>query len=60
MFKNREIGLNLAYLSEFLAVAVESLTNAFFLLWLESPERHPYPDNPDTIFDILFKGLIAV
>jgi len=43
-----------------LAVALESLTNAFLLLWLEAPERHPYPENPDTILNILFKGLIAV
>ena len=41
-----------------LAVAIESITNAFLFLWLEAPERHPYPENPDTILDILFKGLI--
>lgn len=42
-----------------LAVAIESLTNGFLFLWLESPERHPYPEDPDTILNILFKGLIA-
>jgi TetR/AcrR family transcriptional regulator len=42
-----------------LAVALESLTNGFLFLWLESPERHPYPENPDTILNILFKGLLA-
>jgi len=42
-----------------LAVALESLTNAFLFLWLEAPERHPYPENPDSILNILFKGLIA-
>ena len=42
-----------------LAVAIESLTNAFLQLWLEAPERHPYPEDPDTILNILFKGLIA-
>ncbi len=42
----------------YLAVAIDSLTNAFLFLWLEAPERHPYPENPDTILDILFKGLI--
>ena len=42
----------------YLAVALDSITNAFFFLWLEAPERHPYPENPDTILDILFKGLI--
>jgi len=42
----------------YLAVAIESITNAFLFLWLEAPERHPYPGNPDPILDILFKGLI--
>jgi TetR/AcrR family transcriptional regulator len=42
----------------YLAVAIDSLTNAFLFLWLEAPERHPYPKNPDIILDILFKGLI--
>ncbi len=41
-----------------LAVALDSLTNAFLFLWLEAPDRHPYPENPDTILDILFKGLV--
>jgi len=41
-----------------LAVAIESITNAFLFHWLEAPERHPYPENPDTILDILFKGLM--
>jgi len=41
-----------------LAVALNSLTNAFLFLWLEAPDRHPYPENPDTILDILFKGLV--
>jgi len=41
-----------------LAVALDSITNAFLLLWLEAPERHPYPEDPDTILDILFKGLL--
>jgi TetR/AcrR family transcriptional regulator len=43
-----------------LAVALESLTNAFLFLWLEVPERHPYPEDPDIILNILFKGLIAL
>jgi TetR/AcrR family transcriptional regulator len=42
----------------YLAVAIESLTNAFLFLWLEAPDRHPYPDDPDTILNILFKGLV--
>ncbi|MBW2037909.1 MAG: TetR/AcrR family transcriptional regulator [Deltaproteobacteria bacterium] len=42
----------------YLAVAIESITNAFLLLWLESPEQRPYPEDPDVILDILFKGLV--
>ena len=42
-----------------LAVAIESLTNGFLFLWLESPERYPYPEDPDIILNILFKGLVA-
>jgi TetR/AcrR family transcriptional regulator len=41
-----------------LAVAIESLTNAFLFLWVEAPDRHPYPEDPDVILDILFKGLV--
>jgi len=43
----------------YLAVAIESLTNAFLFLWLEAPERHPYPEDPDTILNIALKPLIA-
>jgi AcrR family transcriptional regulator len=41
-----------------LAVAIDSLANAFLFLWLEAPDRHPYPEDPDVILDILFKGLV--
>lgn len=41
-----------------LAVGLDSLCNAFLFLWLESPEKHPYPENPDVILNLLFKGLI--
>ncbi len=40
-----------------LAVALDSTVNAFLLLWLDAPESHPYPGNPDGILDIFFKGL---
>jgi TetR/AcrR family transcriptional regulator len=40
-----------------LALALDSVVDAFLLLWLESPGRHPYPENPDAILDIFFKGL---
>jgi AcrR family transcriptional regulator len=41
-----------------LAVALDSVIDAFLLLWLDDPERHPYPENPDAILDIFFKGLM--
>jgi len=41
-----------------LAIALESLTNTLLFLWVEAPERHPFPEDPDTILDILFKGLV--
>lgn len=41
-----------------LAVALDSISNAFLLLWLEEPERHQYPENPDVILNIILKGLI--
>ena len=41
-----------------LAVSLDSLTNAFLHLWLESPKQHSYPDDPDVILDILCKGLV--
>ena len=43
----------------YLAISIESLTNGFLFLWLEAPERHPYPEDPDTILNILFKGLVG-
>ncbi len=41
-----------------LAVALDSLCNSFLFLWLEAPEEHPYPDDPDAILNILFMGLV--
>jgi len=41
-----------------LAVALDSLTSALLLLWLEEPDGHPYPEDPDAILNILFKGLV--
>jgi TetR/AcrR family transcriptional regulator len=41
-----------------MAVALDSVVNAFLLLWLEAPERHPFPENPDSILDIFLKGLV--
>jgi TetR/AcrR family transcriptional regulator len=44
----------------YLAVALDSFIDASLLLWLDSPERHPYPQDPDAILAIFFKGLIEV
>ncbi|MBW2057380.1 MAG: TetR/AcrR family transcriptional regulator [Deltaproteobacteria bacterium] len=41
-----------------LAIALDSLSNAFLFLWLEAPEHHPYPEDPDVILNILFRGLL--
>jgi TetR/AcrR family transcriptional regulator len=43
----------------YLAVALDSFIDASLLLWLDAPERHPYPEDPDTILDIFFRGLIV-
>jgi len=43
----------------YLAVALDSVLDAFLLLWLDTPERYPYPDDPDAILDIFFKGLVG-
>ncbi|MCF8070356.1 MAG: TetR/AcrR family transcriptional regulator [Desulfobacterales bacterium] len=41
-----------------LALAIDSLSNAFLFSWLEAPETHPYPEDPDIILNILLKGLV--
>jgi AcrR family transcriptional regulator len=41
-----------------LAVALASVMDAFLLLWLDAPERHPFPEDPEAILDIFFRGLI--
>ena len=42
----------------YLAVALDSVLDASLLLWLDAPERHPYPEDPDALLDIFFKGLM--
>ena len=42
----------------YLAMSLESITNTFLFLWLEDPERHPYPEDPEAVLNVLFKGLI--
>lgn len=41
-----------------LAVAFDSTIISFLLLWLDAPERYPYPENPDDILNIFFQGLV--
>ena len=45
--------------SRHLAIALDSLINTLLLLWIESPEENPYPEDPDVILNIFFKGLMA-
>jgi TetR/AcrR family transcriptional regulator len=42
----------------YLAAALDSIVDASLLLWLDAPDRHPYPEDPDTILNIFFKGMI--
>jgi TetR/AcrR family transcriptional regulator len=42
-----------------LAFALDSVIDAFLLLWLDAPERYPYPENPDAILDLFFRGLVG-
>lgn len=41
-----------------LAFALDSVVDAFLLLWLDEPESHSSLENPDAILDIFFKGLV--
>lgn len=41
-----------------LAIALDSIATSFLFHWLEDPQEHPYPEEPDTILNILFKGLV--
>ncbi len=42
----------------FLAVALDSVVDASLLLWLDAPDRHPYPGDPDAVLKIFFQGLL--
>ncbi|MEN6440101.1 MAG: TetR/AcrR family transcriptional regulator [Syntrophobacter sp.] len=42
----------------YLAVALDSVLDSFLLLWLDTPERYPYPEDPDAILNIFFQGLV--
>jgi len=43
----------------YLALAIEGVTFAFLRLWMNHPDGHPVLDDPDTILDIFFKGLLV-
>ena len=40
----------------YMAVALEGLTNAFLLCWLEDPERHPYERSVAMITGLFLRG----
>ena len=40
----------------YLAVTLQSLTNAFIFLWLRDPRKHLYSENIDTIARLFFEG----
>jgi TetR/AcrR family transcriptional regulator len=42
----------------YLAIALDSVVDAFLLLWIDAPDRHPYPEDPQAILNIFFKGMI--
>lgn len=41
-----------------LALALDSVIDAFLFLWLDAPDRYAYPANPDDVLNIFFKGLV--
>jgi AcrR family transcriptional regulator len=41
-----------------LALALHAIITAFFFRWLEKPQGHEHYEKPDTILNILFKGLL--
>ncbi|MCK4546618.1 MAG: TetR/AcrR family transcriptional regulator [Candidatus Eisenbacteria sp.] len=43
----------------YMAVALEGLSNAFLLRWMEDPERHPYETNVEMITDLFLRGSVA-
>ena len=42
-----------------LAVALEGMLHGFLFTWFDEPEKHPFPDDPDAILDILLKGCLT-
>lgn len=42
-----------------LAVALDSVIDGFLLRWLESPDRNPFPEDPDVILNMFLNPLIS-
>jgi len=42
-----------------LAVALDSVIDAFLLRWLDSPGHNPYPEDPDAILNIFLHPLLS-
>jgi hypothetical protein len=42
-----------------LAIALDSMATAFLFHWLEDPQGQTSPEEPDTILNILLKGLVT-
>jgi len=43
----------------YLAVALDSMANAFLFLWMDNPEQHPYAENVSNILKIFFNSLVT-
>ena len=41
-----------------LAVSLSSIIHGFLILWLEEPENHTCPGDPDAVLNILFNNLL--
>jgi AcrR family transcriptional regulator len=43
----------------YMAVALDSVVNAVLLMWIEDPQEHPFPEDPDQVLKLFFHGLLA-
>jgi len=43
----------------YLAIALDSIVNAFLYLWLDNPEQYPYVENVNNILNIFFNSLVT-
>ena len=41
------------------AVAVHGVTASFLFHWLEDPDNHPYPEDPNVILNIFFQSMLT-